>query len=67
MILAYRQRPERDRLSDEQVSQIESGTKASPEEGKALASFVPHAKLREILRYLNEETARLRASTADAA
>jgi ferritin len=66
MILAYRQRPERNRLSDEEVSQIASSTNASPEEGKALASVVPDGALREILRHLNEETARLRASAADA-
>jgi bacterioferritin B len=66
MILAYRQRPERDRLSDEEVNQIASSRKASPEEGKALASVVPDGELREILRHLNEETARLRGSTTDA-
>ena len=64
--LAYRQRPERDRLSDEEVNQIASSRKASPEEGKALASVVPDGELREILRHLNEETARLRGSTTDA-
>jgi bacterioferritin B len=65
MVLAYRQRPERDRLSDEEVNQIASNTKASPEAGKAVASVVPDGALREILKHLNEETARLRASTAD--
>jgi ferritin len=65
MILGYRQRPERDRLSDEEVSQIASTAKASPQEGNALASVVSDGALREMLRHLNEETARLRASTAD--
>jgi bacterioferritin B len=65
MVLAYRQRPERDRLSDEEVNQIASNAKASPEAGKAVASVVPDGALREILKHLNEETARLRASTAD--
>jgi len=65
MVLAYRQRPERDRLSDEELNQIASNTKASPEAGKAVASVVPDGALREILKHLNEETARLRASTAD--
>jgi bacterioferritin B len=65
MVLAYRQRPERDRLSDEEVNQIASNTKASPEAGKAVASVVPDGALREILKHLNEETTRLRASTAD--
>ena len=65
MVLAYRARPERDRLSDEEVNQIVSSTKASPEAGKAVASVVPDGALREILKHLNEETARLRAATAD--
>jgi ferritin len=65
MVLAYRQHPERDRLSDEEVNQIASNTKASPEAGKALASVVSDGALREILKHLNEETAKLRASTAD--
>jgi bacterioferritin B len=65
MVLAYRPRPERDRLSDEELNQIASNTKASPEAGKAVASVVPDGALREILKHLNEETARLRASTAD--
>jgi bacterioferritin B len=65
MVLAYRQSPERDRLADKEVNQIASNTKASPEAGKALASVVPAGALREILEHLNEETARLRASTAD--
>jgi bacterioferritin B len=65
MVLAYRQRPERARLSDEEVNQIASNSKASPEAGKAVASVVPDGALREILKHLNEETIRLRASTAD--
>jgi bacterioferritin B len=65
MVLAYRQHPERDRLADKEVNQIASNTKASPEAGKALASAVSDGALREILKHLNEETARLRASTAD--
>ena len=47
------------------MNQIASNTKASPQAGKALASVVPDGALREILKHLNEETARLRASTAD--
>jgi bacterioferritin B len=65
MVLAYRARPERAGLSDEEVNQIASNTKASPEAGKAVASVVPDGALREILKHLNEETTRLRASTAD--
>jgi bacterioferritin B len=65
MVLAYRARPERDRLSDEEVNQVVSKTKASPEAGKAVASVVPDGALRDILKHLNEEIARLRASTAD--
>jgi hypothetical protein len=36
MVLAYRQRPERDRLSDKEVNQIASNTKASPEGGQSV-------------------------------
>jgi ferritin len=67
MVLAHRQRPERARLSDEEANQMASNTKASPEAGKAVASVVPDGTLREILKHLNEETTRLRASTADPA
>jgi bacterioferritin B len=65
MVLAYRQRTERARLSDEEANQMASNTKASPEAGKAVACVVPDGTLREILKHLNEETTRLRASTAD--
>jgi ferritin len=65
MVLAYQQSPERARLSDEEVNQIVSNTKASPEAGKAVASVVPDGALREILKHLDEETTTLRASTAD--
>jgi bacterioferritin B len=65
MVLAYRAKPERDQLSDEEVNQIVSKTKASPEAGKAVASVVPEGALRDILKHLEGEAARLRASTVD--
>jgi ferritin len=65
VILAHRQSPEHARLSDEEVNQIASNTKASLEAGKAVASVAPDGALREILKHLNEESTRLRAPTAD--
>jgi hypothetical protein len=63
MVLAYRQRSERAQFSDEEANQMASNTKASPEAGNAVASVVPDGTLREILKHLNEETARLRATS----
>jgi bacterioferritin B len=65
MVLAYRAKSEGDRLSDGEVNAIISGSKASPEAGKALASVVSDAVLREILQHLNEEAVKLRESITD--
>jgi len=43
--LAYRQRPERDRLSDEEVNQIASSRKASPEEASIGPNSTAAARL----------------------
>jgi hypothetical protein len=52
-------------ISGDELDQIISNAEASPEAGKALASVVPEASLREILKHIDDETTRLQESVAD--
>jgi len=61
----WRWRAETLLVSPEELDQIVSKAEASPEAGKALASIVPEQLLQEILKHIDDETARLQESISD--
>jgi bacterioferritin B len=54
-----------DVISEQELNEIVSKTEASPEVGKVVASVVPDATLQDIVKHLEEETAKIRESIAD--
>jgi bacterioferritin B len=54
-----------DVISEQELNEIVSKTEASAEVGKVIASVVPDETLRDIVKHLEEETAKIRESLAD--
>jgi ferritin len=66
IVLVYKARFERHIvLSEQEVNEIVFNTKATPEAGKAVEAVVPDALMREILKHIENETAKIRESIAD--
>jgi bacterioferritin B len=66
IVLLYKARFERNvPVSQQEVEEILLNTQATPESGEAVASVVPDALLREILKHMENETAKIRESIAD--
>jgi hypothetical protein len=61
----WRWRADTTLISGEELDQIVSNAEVSREAGKALASVVPEASLREILKHIDDETTRLQESITD--
>ena len=66
IVLLYAAKCKRqDVISEQELNEIISKTEASPEVGKVVASVVPDGTLRDIVKHLEEETAKIRESIAD--
>jgi bacterioferritin B len=52
-------------VSEQEVDEIVFNTKPTPEAGKVVEAIVPDALLREILKHIENETAKIRESIAD--
>jgi bacterioferritin B len=66
IVLLYAAKSKRqDVISEQALNEIISKTEASPEVGKVVASVVPDGTLRDIVKHLEEETAKIRESIAD--
>jgi bacterioferritin B len=66
IVLLYAAKSKRqDVISEQELNEIISKTEASPEVGKVVASVVPDGTLRDIVKHLEEETAKIRESIAD--
>jgi ferritin len=66
IVLLYAAKSKRqDVISEQELNEIVSKTEASPEVGKVVASVVPDGTLRDIVKHLEEETAKIRESIAD--
>jgi len=66
IVLLYAAKSKRqDVISEQALNEIMSKTEASPEVGKVVASVVPDGTLRDIVKHLEEETAKIRESIAD--
>ena len=61
----WRWSPKSTLISEDELDQIVSNAEASSEAGEALAQLVPESSLREILKHIDDETARIRESLAD--
>ena len=56
----WRRRAESTLISSDELDQIVSNAEATPEADKLLASVVPEAALREILKHIDDETTNFR-------
>ena len=66
IVLLYAAKSKRqDVISEQELNETVSKTEASPEVGKVVASVVPDGTLRDIVKHLEEETAKIRESIAD--
>jgi hypothetical protein len=66
IVLLYAAKSQRqDVISEPELNEIVSKTEASNELGKVVASVVPDGTLRDIVKHLEEETAKIRESIAD--
>jgi hypothetical protein len=61
----WRWQAESSLITADELDQIVSNSEASLEAGKMLAAAVPEAALREILKHIDDETARLQESIVD--
>jgi hypothetical protein len=65
VLLCAAQSKRQDVISEQELNEIVSKTEASAEVGKVIASVVPDETLRDIVKHLEEETAKIRESLAD--